>query len=80
MQDSSPILKEEGIQKIHWMGDESDDMSEVKRMKFTCDDTEVWDRAEEIFIHDEGLCPVQRTTWAAQIHSFVWRVLCHQGI
>jgi hypothetical protein len=28
--------------------DKSDDMSEVKRMKFTCDDAEVWDRAEEI--------------------------------
>ena len=28
--------------------DESDDTSEVKRMKFTCDDAEVWDRAEEM--------------------------------
>jgi hypothetical protein len=29
-------------------GDESDDAGEVKRMKFACDDTEVWDRAEEM--------------------------------
>jgi hypothetical protein len=27
--------------------DESDDTTEVKRMKFACNDTEVWDRAEE---------------------------------
>jgi len=36
------------INKWIWNSDESDDMSEVKRMKFTRDDAEVWDRAEEM--------------------------------
>jgi len=36
------------IDKCISNGNESDDTSEVKRMKFACDNTEVWDRAEEM--------------------------------
>jgi len=36
------------INKCIWNSYESDDTSEVKRIKFTRDDAEVWDRAEEM--------------------------------
>ena len=36
------------INKCIWNSYESDDMSEVERMKFARDDAEVWDRAEEM--------------------------------
>jgi hypothetical protein len=36
------------VNKCIWNGDESDDANEVKRMKFAHDNTEVWDRAEEM--------------------------------
>ena len=36
------------INKCIWNSYESDDTSEVKRMKFARDDAEVWDRAEEM--------------------------------
>jgi hypothetical protein len=36
------------VDKYIWNSDESDDMSEVKRMKFACHDAEVWDKAKEM--------------------------------
>jgi hypothetical protein len=36
------------VNKCIWNSDESDDTSEVKRMKFARHDAEVWDRAEEM--------------------------------
>ena len=36
------------INKCIWNGYESDDTTEVERMKFARDDAEVWDRAKEM--------------------------------
>jgi len=69
------------VNKCIWNGDESDDANEVKRMKFAHDNTEVWDRAEEmISAFTMKALPSSANNMAAQIHSFVWRVLCRQGV